>query len=60
MRSIFFLAVGVAAGALVAHRLQQTEKGKQFFDGVDARTKEFTDAIKDGYQARDRELRGDA
>lgn len=58
MRGIFLLAVGVAAGAFAAHKWQQTDKGKQFFDGVDARTREFTDAVKDGYQARDRELRG--
>ncbi|GAA3600503.1 hypothetical protein LG314_06665 [Agrococcus terreus] len=59
MKKLLFLAVGVAVGVLAARKLEETEKGKRFFDGVDSRTREFTDAVKDGYRSRDRELRGE-
>lgn len=59
MKKLLFLAVGVAIGVLAARRIEETEKGKAFFDNVDARGREFTEAVKDGYQARDRELRGE-
>ena len=59
MKKLLLLAVGVVIGVFAARRLEETDKGKAFFDGVDTRTREFTDAVKDGYQARDRELRGE-
>jgi hypothetical protein len=59
VKKLLFLAIGVAIGIFAARRLEETEKGKTFFDSVDARGREFTEAVKDGYQARDRELRGE-
>lgn len=59
MRTIALLAVGAIAGAVVVTRMQQTPKGKEILDAADARVREFTDAVKDGYSARDRELRGE-
>lgn len=59
MRGIFLLAVGVAAGVFAARKLQDTDQGRAFFDGIDTRTREFTDAVKDGYKSRERELRGE-
>lgn len=59
MKKLLFLAVGVVVGVLAARKLEETEKGKRFFDTVDSRAREFSDAVKDGYQARDRELRGE-
>ena len=59
MKTLLFLAVGVVVGVLAARRIEETEKGKAFLDSVDERSREFTDAVKDGYQARDRELRGE-
>lgn len=58
MRSIVLVALGVAVGAFAVTRMQQTPKGRAVVDGVDARVREFTDAVKDGYASRDRELRG--
>lgn len=59
MKKVLFLAIGVAIGILAARRIEETEKGKAILDSVDDRSREFTDAVKDGYQARDRELRGE-
>ena len=59
MKKLLFLAVGVVVGVLAARRIEETEKGKAVLDNVDSRGREFTDAVTDGYQARDRELRGE-
>ncbi len=57
MKSILFLVVGVAAGFVIAHQVSRTEKGQQFFADVDARAKEFSAALVDGYRTREAELR---
>ena len=57
MKSILLLAVGVAAGFLVAHQVSKTPQGKQFFDDVDAKAREFGSAVVDGYKTREAELR---
>lgn len=60
MKGVVLLAVGVAAGFVVAHQVAKTPKGRQFFDDVDARAKEFGTAVVDGYKAREAELRAAA
>jgi len=57
MKSILLLAVGVAAGFLVAHQVSKTPQGKQFFDDVDTKAREFGSAVVDGYKTREAELR---
>jgi hypothetical protein len=57
MRSILLLAVGAAAGFLVAHQVAKTPEGKRFFDDVDSKAREFGSAVVDGYKAREAELR---
>ncbi len=57
MKSIVLLAIGVAAGFLVAHQVARTPEGKQFFDDVDSKAREFGGALVDGYKAREAELR---
>jgi hypothetical protein len=59
MRSIVLFALGAAVGAVAVTRMQRTPKGREMLDGVDARVREFTDAVRDGYASRDRELRGE-
>lgn len=59
MRTIALLALGAIVGAVAVTRMQQTPKGKDILDAADARVREFTDAVKDGYSSRDRELRGE-
>jgi hypothetical protein len=59
VKPLFFVAVGVVIGFLVAHQVNQTAGGKRFFSEVDARTKAFRSAIVDGYRSREAELRAD-
>ncbi|ROP66326.1 hypothetical protein EDF24_3327 [Curtobacterium sp. PhB130] len=60
MKQLFFVAVGVVIGFLVAHRVSRTSAGATFLAEVDARTKAFTSAVADGYRSREAELRTDA
>ena len=57
MKSILLLIVGVGAGFAIAHQVSKTPAGKQFFDEVDSRAREFSAALVDGYRAREAELR---
>jgi hypothetical protein len=57
MRGLLLLIVGAAAGFVIAHQVAKTPQGKQFFDNVDAKAKEFGDAVVEGYRSREAELR---
>jgi hypothetical protein len=57
MKNILLLILGVGAGFVIAHQVSKTPAGKQFFEDVDNRAKEFSGALIDGYKAREAELR---
>lgn len=57
MKQFFWLVIGVIAGFVVAHKVNETEKGKAFFANLDAKTRDFTGALVDGYKEREAELR---
>ena len=57
MKSILLLAVGVAAGFIVAHQVSKTPQGEKFFSDVDSKAREFSSAVIDGYKTREAELR---
>ena len=57
MKNFIWLVIGVAGGFLVAHNLNKTQQGKQFFAELDAKAREFGEAISDGYRQREAELR---
>ena len=57
VKSIVWFAVGVAAGFVAAHQLNQTQQGREFFSSVDAKARAFGKAIAEGYHERDAELR---
>jgi hypothetical protein len=57
MRSLLFLIAGVAVGFVVAHQVAKTPQGKAFFDDIDRKAHEFSDAVVDGYKSREAELR---
>jgi len=57
MKSAFWLVVGISVGFIAAHQVAKTPQGKQFFEGLDLKTKEFGDAIVDGYKQREAELK---
>lgn len=57
MKSILWFAVGVATGFAVAHQVNRTAQGREFFEGLDAKAREFGHAVAEGYHAREAELR---
>jgi hypothetical protein len=57
LKALGWITFGVAVGFVVAHQVSRTEQGKQFFDEVDAKAKEFGAAVVEGYKAREAELR---
>ena len=57
MKSIVWFALGVAAGFVVAHQVNQTQQGREFVADVDAKARAFGQAVADGYHAREAELR---
>ncbi|WP_353814211.1 hypothetical protein [Agromyces sp. SYSU T00266] len=57
MKSILWFTVGVAAGFAVAHQVNRTAQGREFFEGLDAKARAFGRAVAEGYHAREAELR---
>jgi hypothetical protein len=57
MHRILWLIGGVIVGAFAAHLYSKTDSGSQFFTEFDSKTKEFRDAVSEGYKARESELR---
>ena len=57
MKNVLWLIVGVGAGFVAVHYVSKTPQGKQFFDEVDAKAKEFSSAFVDGYKQPEAELR---
>lgn len=57
MKNVFWLLVGVAAGFVIAHEVNQTKQGRQFFSNLDTKAREFGEAVSEGYRTREAELR---
>ena len=57
MKNIVWLGVGVVVGFVASHQVAKTPQGKQFFDDVDEKAREFGSAVVDGYKQREAELR---
>ncbi|MBR21305.1 MAG: hypothetical protein RIA38_03535 [Microcella pacifica] len=57
MKNIVWLIVGAAVGFVAAHQVSKTPQGKQFFDDVDEKAREFGSAVVEGYKQREAELR---
>lgn len=57
MKNAAWLIVGIALGFAAAHQVSKTPQGKQFFDDVDSKAREFGSAVVDGYKQREAELR---
>jgi hypothetical protein len=57
MKGLLLLVTGVGIGFLAAHQVAKTPQGKQFFDGVESKARQFGDALVDGYKQREAELR---
>ena len=57
MKNLVWLVLGVGVGFIAAHHINKTPEGKKFFEDVDHRAREFSDAVVDGYKSREAELR---
>ena len=57
MKNILWLIVGVGLGFVAARQINKTPEGKRFFEDVDSRAHEFSNAVVDGYKEREAELR---
>ncbi|GAB3578841.1 MULTISPECIES: hypothetical protein [unclassified Leifsonia] len=57
MKSFLWLVVGVAIGFVVAHKVNETPQGRQFFSSIDKKARDFGEAVSDGYRQREAEIR---
>lgn len=57
MKSLLVLLTGVATGFVVAHQVNKTQRGREFFADLDAKMREFTDTVADAYREREAELK---
>ncbi|NUU05572.1 hypothetical protein [Leifsonia sp. C5G2] len=57
MKSFLWLLVGVAIGFAVAHKVNETPKGREFFSAMDRKARDFGEAVTDGYRQREAEIR---
>jgi len=57
MRGALLLIIGIGVGFVAAHQVAKTPQGKQFFDDVDSKAREFGGAVIEGYKQREAELR---
>lgn len=55
MRKLMLLVFGVAVGFVAAHFVNQSPKGRRFFERVNRGTQELTSAFANGYRAAERE-----
>lgn len=57
MKGLLLLVAGIGVGFVAAHQIAKTPQGKQFFNEVDGKAREFGGALVDGYKQREAELR---
>ncbi len=57
MKNVVWLVAGIAIGFVAAHQVSRTPQGRQFFDEVDTKAREFGSAVVEGYKQREAELR---
>ena len=57
MKGLLLLVAGIGVGFIAAHQVAKSPQGKQFFDEVDTKAREFGGALVDGYKQREAELR---
>ena len=57
MKGLLLLVAGIGVGFIAAHQVAKSPQGKQFFNEVDSKAREFGGALVDGYKQREAELR---
>ncbi|HLP22886.1 MAG TPA: hypothetical protein VK139_02455 [Microbacteriaceae bacterium] len=56
-KTVFVFKLGVIAGFIAAHLVNQTPQGRAFFANVNAKVRDFTESVSAGYREREAELR---
>jgi hypothetical protein len=56
MKNVVLLMLGVGVGFYAAHQFNKTAQGRDFFETVGEKAREFNNALVDGYRAREDEL----
>jgi hypothetical protein len=56
MKNLVLLMLGVGLGFFAAHQYNKTVQGRDFFETVGEKAREFSSAVVDGYRARENEL----
>ena len=56
MKNVVLLMFGVGIGFVAAHQFNKTSQGKDFFETVAEKAREFNTAVVEGYRARGDEL----
>jgi hypothetical protein len=57
MKNLLWLVAGIGAGFVVAHEINKTQRGKEFFADLDLKLREFSETVADAYKEREAELR---
>ncbi|MBG6238107.1 hypothetical protein IWX78_001062 [Mycetocola sp. CAN_C7] len=57
MKNLLWLIAGIGAGFVVAHEINKTQRGKEFFADLDQKLREFSETVADAYKEREAELR---
>ena len=57
MKNLLWLIAGIGAGFVVAHEINKTQRGKEFFADLDLKLREFSETVADAYKEREAELR---
>ena len=57
MSRMLWLIGGVAVGFIAAHQLSKTEQGKEFFETVDTKAREFGTTVAETYKAQEATLK---
>jgi hypothetical protein len=56
MKNVTLLMLGVGLGFFAAHQYNKTAQGREFFETVGEKAREFSTAVVDGYRSREDEL----
>ena len=56
MKNVVLLMLGVGVGFFAAHQFNKTAQGRDFFETVGEKAREFSNALVEGYRAREDEL----
>lgn len=57
MSRIIWGVVGAAVGFIAAHQFSKTETGQKFFEEYDRKFTEVSDAVVEGYKAREGDIK---